>query len=111
MTTHALKTAPEHFQALMDGTKTAELRKDDRGFAVGDVLLLCEWDRTELEPRYIAWWDAATYAERHFWFTRRLEIIDALYTGRELRRMVTHILRGGPWLSNGYVMLSLKEEE
>jgi hypothetical protein len=100
MTEHDLKTAPEHFQALCDGDKTAELRKDDRNFAVGDTL----------EARYMAWWDGATYEERHFWYSRRLAIINSLYTGRTLRRRVTHVLRGGPWLCEGFVMLSLKEE-
>jgi hypothetical protein len=44
MKTHELKTHPGPFQALMDGTKTFEFRKDDRGFEVGDMLTLKEWD-------------------------------------------------------------------
>lgn len=71
MTTHHLKTLPPYFQAVMAGLKTAELRKDDRDFQVGDILVLEEWDGV----------------------------------GRELTRVVTHIVRGGEWL--GYVMLSM----
>ena len=41
---HRLKIMPEFFQAVVDGRKTIELRKDDRGYKVGDELVLCEWD-------------------------------------------------------------------
>ena len=37
---HELKTDPEVFDQVMDGEKTFEIRKDDRGFNVGDDLLL-----------------------------------------------------------------------
>ena len=42
--THVLKILPQHFQDVWDGKKRAELRKDDRDFAVGDLLTLREWD-------------------------------------------------------------------
>ncbi len=41
---HRLKIRPEFFQAVTDGRKTFELRKDDRGFSVGDGLILSEWN-------------------------------------------------------------------
>lgn len=44
MATHRLKILPEYFRAVWEGQKTAELRKDDRGYQVGDVLILDEWD-------------------------------------------------------------------
>lgn len=37
---HDLKCFRESFEAIRDGTKTAEFRRDDRGFSVGDVLVL-----------------------------------------------------------------------
>jgi len=96
MTEHDLKTAPEHFQALWDGAKTAELRKDDRGFAVGDTLVLREWGLVAAFDRKDGAWQFADCIT---------------YTGRALTRTVTHILRGGPWLADGYVMLSLAPVE
>jgi hypothetical protein len=63
MTTHELKTWPDYYAHLVDGTKTFEYRRDDRGFKVGDVLYLREWEPT---------------------FER--------YTGREMHRRVTYLL-------------------
>lgn len=46
---HKLKTDPEVFRATINGSKTYELRKDDRGFAVGDTLTLRETKSTGAE--------------------------------------------------------------
>ena len=42
--THILKTWPEYYEAVLDGRKTFEIRKNDRGFCLDDELLLQEWD-------------------------------------------------------------------
>lgn len=42
--THSLKCWPKYFEAVISGAKTFELRLDDRGFKVGDNILLREWD-------------------------------------------------------------------
>lgn len=42
--THKLKTWPRFFADIKSGTKTFELRKYDRPFAVGDKLILQEYD-------------------------------------------------------------------
>lgn len=42
--THKLKTHPEHFQKVWDGIKTFEIRRDDRGFEIGDTVILDEYD-------------------------------------------------------------------
>ncbi len=39
---HILKTHPLYFQAVLTGKKNFEIRKNDRGFSVGDQLLLKE---------------------------------------------------------------------
>lgn len=76
---HELKTWPSYFEAIADGRKTYELRRDDRGFAVGDVLRLREWS------------------------------VGSGYTGNKVDRLVTHVLRDVPsfGLAEGYVLLSL----
>lgn len=43
MAEHELKVLPQFYAALDDGSKTFEVRRDDRGFEVGDTLRLREW--------------------------------------------------------------------
>ena len=75
---HDLKIVSEMFDAVLNQDKKAEFRKDDRGFAVGDVLLLREIDE------------------------------DGEYTGNFLRRRITHILRAPwSGFPEGYAMLSI----
>ena len=40
---HELKIWPEFFDAVERGDKTAEIRVNNRPFAVGDRLILSEW--------------------------------------------------------------------
>jgi hypothetical protein len=87
---HELKTWPDFYPAVVDGSKPFEVRRDDRGFQVGDVLWLREW-----EPG-----DPA-----------REEFGEGLggsgYTGRHCLRRVTYRLDLG-WLgSPGLVALGL----
>ena len=44
MTRHELKTWPQYFAAVRSGKKRFEIRRNDREFAVGDVLVLREFD-------------------------------------------------------------------
>lgn len=44
MTEHLLKTWPNCFEAVRFGRKRFEWRRDDRGFEVGDILVLKRWD-------------------------------------------------------------------
>jgi hypothetical protein len=80
MTTHELKSWPGQFQAMWTGLKRAEFRRDDRGYCVGDLLELREWDPGPRE-----------------------------YTGFRLTARVTHLVRG-PELDVpvGYVVLSIE---
>lgn len=41
---HELKILPEYFEEVETNHKTFEIRKNDRDFQVGDILILNEWD-------------------------------------------------------------------
>jgi hypothetical protein len=79
---HPLKTWPEYFEAIGCGHKTFEARKDDRGFQVGDVLLLEEFDPAK-----------------------------STYTGRHIFMKISYILRGpGFGIESGYCVMSLSPQ-
>ena len=42
MTEHVLKVDAPYFDALLDGSKTFEVRKNDRGYQAGDTLVLLD---------------------------------------------------------------------
>lgn len=46
---HILKTWPIYFDAVKRGEKTFEVRRDDRGFQKGDIVVLKRFDPTRAE--------------------------------------------------------------
>jgi len=84
MAVHELKILPEYYRAIMFEGKSFELRKDDRGFQVGDTLRLME----------ITVDDAG-------------ELLD--YTGKSIYAEINYILRDAPQfgLCEGYAILGL----
>lgn len=74
---HDLKIWPQFFDALASGTKTFEVRKNDRDFRAGDLLRLREWD-----PLYCGR-DPAR---------RRCGYDQLHYTGRWVERRVAYVL-------------------
>lgn len=80
MTEHELKTWPSGFEAMIRGVKPFELRRNDRGFRVGDILKLREFVPEAGE-----------------------------YTGRILRARVLYITEGQefPGLQEGFVIMGI----
>ena len=79
--THALKTWPEYFDAIAEGSKNFEVRKADRDFSVGETLLLQKFD-------------PAT----------------GKYSGQEIRMEITYILKGGSFgIEEGFVVMGIKD--
>jgi hypothetical protein len=78
MNTHELKADPKYFEGLRRGTKTFEIRKNDRDFGTGDMLVLKEYDR-EFQT----------------------------YSGRQAVFFVTYILHEFEGLTPGFVALGL----
>lgn len=78
-TTHRLKTWPKYFGAMLSGAKRFEVRKNDRGFQVGDVLRLEEWDPATDE-----------------------------YTGAFMLKYVTYVLEGGRFgIESGHCVMGI----
>lgn len=50
---HELKIYPKYFEDVLSGGKKFEIRKNDRKFCVGDVLLLKEWDNINYSGRTV----------------------------------------------------------
>jgi ASC-1-like (ASCH) protein len=50
---HNLKIQPEYFKEVCTGKKSFEIRINDRGYQVGDTLILCEFERNEYTGRVI----------------------------------------------------------
>lgn len=79
MKQHELKTWPDYFYRIFSGQKRFEVRKNDRDFQIGDVLYLKEYDPETGE-----------------------------YTGRELFKNVTYVLKGGQFgIVDGYCVMSI----
>lgn len=77
---HELKTWPYFFNQILIGVKRYEIREDDRGFKVGDELMLNEWDPETEE-----------------------------YTGRAVDAVITSKVDGGQLgIKDGYCVLGIR---
>lgn len=81
---HELKVQPRFFVPMQNGKKNFEIRKKDREYKVGDILILREWND-----------------------------IMQNYSGQTIKRRITYIYNGcGQFgLAPNYVVLGLKEVE
>lgn len=81
---HELKTDPHVWEAVNDGSKNFEVRRDDRGFQKGDILRLKRWH-------------VANWHEQRF-------------NSPTIDRVVTFILTGGQYgVEPGYVVMALAD--
>lgn len=48
---HELKIHPTHYQRVKDGTKTFEIRDNDRSFQKWDTVVLREWNPKDIVKR------------------------------------------------------------
>lgn len=88
MVEHKLKCWPQYFDAIERGDKPFDVRRDDRGFQKGDVIVL---QRFSPEMGY----------------TRNPGTRETAV----LRRRITYILTGGQFgIEPGYVVLGLATE-
>lgn len=86
MNIHELKTLPEYFEAVQSGAKTFEVRKNDRGFQVGDLLILRCWIQCPYHGGY--------------------------FDGSPIRKRVTYVLTGGQFgIEPDYCVLGLGEDK
>lgn len=49
MKIHELKILPEYFKVVLSGKKKFEIRKNDRDYRIGDLVILKEYDPIHLE--------------------------------------------------------------
>lgn len=90
---HRLKTWPSYFDAMKRGEKTFEVRRDDRGFQKGDILVL---QRTQEENVFAVDW---VYGS------------DPLRAKQEMRRRVVYVLTGGRFgIEPGYVVMQTEAD-
>jgi hypothetical protein len=81
---HELKIWPQYFARVADGSKTFEVRKNDRGFQPNDEVLLREFDTEVVEIEHQDH-NPLGYDE---WIERR----ERGYTGKSLEFRIGYVL-------------------
>ena len=85
MASHELKSWPKFFSPMMDGSKTFEIRNNDRNFQVGDLLILKEFEPCERclatgRKRWAAWDSEQCGCDQpHGKFTGRYVMVQVRY--------------------------------
>lgn len=98
MTEHVLKTLPQYWDAVQRGDKTFEVRRDDRGFQRGDVLVLC---RTK-DPALTGWKSDEG----------KLDTDPDGNARHVIQKRITYVLTGGQFgVEPGYVVLALGDPD
>jgi hypothetical protein len=89
-TVHTLKTWARYYDAVADGRKTFEVRKNDRAFQTGDILELVKINN---DPPYNV-----------------MTTMESRFNAVKLRKRITYLLQGGQFgIEPGYCVLGLGE--
>lgn len=98
---HELKTWPIFYNAILDGTKTFECRKNDRDFKVGDTLVLKEFDPEA--PVYTSNCKSGNCRP-----PRKTGMTTPKYTGRQITKQVSFVLKGEEFgIKDGFAVMGL----
>jgi len=79
MKTHYLKTVQPFFSQVKSGTKTFELRRNDRDFQVGDEVYLQEYD-----------------------------LSNNSFSGQEVKAFITYVLKDWAGLEDGFCVFAFE---
>jgi hypothetical protein len=77
---HVLKTVCPYFGTVDVGAKTFEVRKNDRNFKAGDIMILAEYDA-----------DTKTFS------------------GKEIKTIITYVLDDENYCKDGYVIIGFSK--
>lgn len=107
--THDLKSWPGSFDAVASGAKKHEIRKADRPFAVGDDLVLREWNLAAFEAIVNERMASGGVAHDAQIDQMKKDASARAYTGRTLLRKITYISIPGSWgLPDDICILSIE---
>ncbi len=101
---HTVKCYPEFFKALADGSKTFEIRKNDRIYETGDFLAVNEF-LPEEDPYTIRSGTVHVDGE----FTRAAD--GGYYSGKCALFRITYVLDDPRFCKEGMVVLGLARQE
>jgi ASC-1-like (ASCH) protein len=77
--THKLKTINPYYHDVLSGKKTFEVRRNDREYSIGDIIVLQEYDADT-----------------------------GKYSGRELSAWITYILDDERYVREGYIIIGIE---
>ncbi len=108
---HELRTWPRSFQAVLDGDKRYEFRKNDRNFQIGDVLFLREWEPDHEGACSFDGPFGTPLCDMRCSRCQRAahEEMSGTYTGRSLRAKVTYLTPSGAFgVPDGHCVLGIR---
>lgn len=89
MKVHELKILPQYFSEVKSEKKSFELRKNDRDYKVGDVLILKEFNPNEE-------------------YETEEDGVYSNFSGEKVLRQVIYVLEGIEGLNSDYAILGIK---